>query len=130
MGKNLDDIRPLLKKYGFGATFFPCNFDAKWRKKYANTLMDKDDLKALQDMGFEIGNHTDNHRGMTKLDKALAMDVISQDEDDSKLSVFQKKLDNFEEIRSKVNALEILEEELEKTVITQSNNLPYKYINH
>lgn len=34
-----------------------------------------------------------------KLDKALAMDVISQDEYDSKLSVLQKKLDSFEEIR-------------------------------
>ena len=63
-------VAPLLKKYGFGATFFPCNFDAKWRKKYANTLMDKDDLKALQDMGFEIGNHTDNHKVMTGLEKA------------------------------------------------------------
>ena len=70
-------VAPLLKKYGFGATFFPCNFDAKWRKKYANTLMDKDDLKALQDMGFEIGNHTDNHRGMTKLDKQECLKEIT-----------------------------------------------------
>ena len=60
-------VAPLLKKYGFGATFFPCNFDAKWRKKHADTLMDKSDLKKLQDMGFEIGNHTDNHQVMTEL---------------------------------------------------------------
>lgn len=34
-----------------------------------------------------------------KLDKALSMDVISQDEYNAKLSSAQKKLDNFEEIR-------------------------------
>ena len=41
----------------------------------------------------------DFNKEKAKLDKALAMDVISQDEYNSKLSVFQKKLDNFEEIR-------------------------------
>jgi peptidoglycan/xylan/chitin deacetylase (PgdA/CDA1 family) len=61
-------VAPLLKKYGFGATFFPCNFDAEWRRKHLDTLMDKRDLKSLQDMGFEIGNHTDNHKVMTELD--------------------------------------------------------------
>ena len=35
----------------------------------------------------------------TKLDKALAMDIISQEEYDAKLSVAQKKVDNFEAIR-------------------------------
>ena len=34
-----------------------------------------------------------------KLDKALAMDIISQDEYDAKLAVAQKKMDNFEAIR-------------------------------
>lgn len=34
-----------------------------------------------------------------KLDKALAMDVISQDEYDTKLAVAKKKYDNFEQIR-------------------------------
>ena len=35
----------------------------------------------------------------TKLDRALAMDVISQDEYNFKISVARKKVDNFEEIR-------------------------------
>lgn len=35
----------------------------------------------------------------TKLDKALAMDVISQDDYDIKLAIAKKKVDNFEEIR-------------------------------
>lgn len=35
----------------------------------------------------------------SKLDKALAMDIISQDEYDVKLAVAKKKYDNFEQIR-------------------------------
>ena len=35
----------------------------------------------------------------TKLDRALAMDVITQDEYNFKLSIAKKKVDNFEEIR-------------------------------
>ena len=34
-----------------------------------------------------------------KLDKALAMDVLSQDEYDVKLAIAKKKVDNFDEIR-------------------------------
>ena len=34
-----------------------------------------------------------------KLDKAVAMDIITQDEYDAKLSLARKKMDNFEEIR-------------------------------
>ena len=34
-----------------------------------------------------------------KLDKALAMDVISQDDYEVKLAIAKKKFDNFEEIR-------------------------------
>ena len=35
----------------------------------------------------------------TKLDRALAMDVITQDEYNFKLSIAKKKVDNFDEIR-------------------------------
>ena len=77
-------VAPLLKKYGFGATFFPCNFDADWRKKHADTLMSKSDLKSLQDMGFEVGNHTDNHRVMTEL---------SMDECEKEISSFASYLE-------------------------------------
>lgn len=38
-------------------------------------------------------------REKDKLDKALAMDVISQEEHDVKIAIAQKKLDNFEAIR-------------------------------
>ena len=58
---HLTFVAPLLKKYGFGATFFPCNFDSEWRKKHADTLMTASELLQLEKMGFEIGNHTDTH---------------------------------------------------------------------
>ena len=38
-------------------------------------------------------------REKEKLDKALAMDVISQEEYSDKLSIYRKKLDNFEQIK-------------------------------
>lgn len=48
----------------------------------------------------------------TKLDRALAMDVISQDEYNYKISVAKKKVDNFEEIRR-------IEQQCEMGIITQ-----------
>lgn len=51
-------IAPLLKHYGFGGTFFVTEFpDFKDKKKY----MSWKQIKALNDMGFEIGNHTAHH---------------------------------------------------------------------
>ena len=47
----------------------------------------------------------------TKLDRALAMDVISQDEYNYKISVARKKVDNFEEIRR-------IEQQCEMGIIT------------
>ncbi len=46
------------------------------------------------------------------LDKALGMDVISQDEYNAKLSIAQKKLDNFEQIRK-------VEQQYEMKIITK-----------
>jgi len=54
---------PLLKKYGFGATFF---ITEGWRgKNYLNWQ----DVKKMHDAGFEIGNHTKSHPDVTKLSK-------------------------------------------------------------
>ena len=47
-----------------------------------------------------------------KLDKALAMDVISQEDYDAKVAVAQKKFDNFEAIRK-------VEQQLEMNLITK-----------
>lgn len=48
----------------------------------------------------------------TKLDRALAMDVISQDEYNFKISIAKKKVDNFEEIRR-------VEQQFEMGIITK-----------
>ena len=50
-------VAPLLKKYGFGATFFVTH---RWMEDTVN-FMHWQDIKALHDMGFEIGNHSWSH---------------------------------------------------------------------
>jgi peptidoglycan/xylan/chitin deacetylase (PgdA/CDA1 family) len=55
--------RPLLKKYKFGATFFVTEgFDFPTNKK---DYMTWDEIKKLHDDGFEIGNHTRDHKGVS-----------------------------------------------------------------
>jgi len=67
--------RPLLKRYGFGATFFITEgFSfAKNKKDY----MTWKEIRGLHDDGFEIGNHTRDHMGVSdasvaKLDEQLS----------------------------------------------------------
>lgn len=59
-------VAPLLKKYGFNATFFVCEmpFKSPGDSVY---YMKWQQIKALHEMGFEIGNHTGHHKNMTKL---------------------------------------------------------------
>ena len=55
--------RPILKKYGFGATFFITEgFTFRSNKK---DYMTWEEIRALHADGFEIGNHTRDHRGVT-----------------------------------------------------------------
>ena len=52
---------PLLKKLGFGASFFICDFDSfKTRKDWYMTW---EQIKSLADDGFDVGNHTMGHGG-------------------------------------------------------------------
>ncbi|HQX51595.1 MAG TPA: polysaccharide deacetylase family protein [Planctomycetaceae bacterium] len=56
--------RPLLKEYGFGATFFVTEgFDFKDNKK---DYMTWEEIRELHQDGFEIGNHTRDHLGITE----------------------------------------------------------------
>ena len=52
-------VAPLLKKYGFNATFFICEFPPNFSDttKYMNWRQ----IKELDKMGFEIANHTKTH---------------------------------------------------------------------
>jgi peptidoglycan/xylan/chitin deacetylase (PgdA/CDA1 family) len=57
-------VAPLLKKHGFGATFFITEgFEFLVDKKHYMTW---EQIKALHADGFEIGNHTRKHAGVTK----------------------------------------------------------------
>ncbi|MGF2411093.1 sialate O-acetylesterase [Ferruginibacter sp.] len=61
-------VAPLLKKYGFDATFMVCEMP---RKQPADSVyyMNWQQIAALHKQGFEIGNHTGHHKNMTKLSR-------------------------------------------------------------
>ncbi len=57
-------VRPLLKKYGFGATFFITEgFTFRTKKEDYLTW---EQIAELHRDGFEIGNHTRDHMGLSK----------------------------------------------------------------
>ena len=59
-------VRPLLKKYGFGATFFITEgFTFRTNKEDYLTW---EQIAELHRDGFEIGNHTRDHMGVSKSD--------------------------------------------------------------
>lgn len=61
-------VRPLLKQYGFGATFFITEgFTFRTNKEEYLTWQQ---IAELHRDGFEIGNHTRDHKGASKADLA------------------------------------------------------------
>jgi peptidoglycan/xylan/chitin deacetylase (PgdA/CDA1 family) len=72
-------VRPILKRYGFGATFFVTEgFDFPTNK---TDYMTWDEIAELHRDGFEIGNHTGNHASLTKknvADLAVQLEVINK----------------------------------------------------
>jgi peptidoglycan/xylan/chitin deacetylase (PgdA/CDA1 family) len=75
-------VAPLLKKYGFGATFYICEYPPDFNDtvKYMSWY----DIKQLSDMGFEIGNHTWHH---TRIDR------LSNDSLKSEMLYIERKCD-------------------------------------
>ena len=68
-------VAPLLKKYGFGATFFICEFPPDFatdKTKY----MTWEQIRSLHDLGFEVANHTRTHTHVDKMRKAQLMEEI------------------------------------------------------
>jgi len=57
-------VAPLLKKLGFGATFFVCEFPPNFADK--TLYMTWEQMASLHQMGFEVGNHTILHRSVTR----------------------------------------------------------------
>ena len=72
-------VAPLLKAYGFGATFFVCEFPPNFKdsSKYMNWRQ----IKALDAMGFEVANHTRTHSGVSRLTKEQFLGELKYIED-------------------------------------------------
>ncbi len=59
---------PVLREFGFGATFFITCFSGEWRAQHAQTLLTDAQIKSMSDFGFEFGNHTLTHAFLPNLD--------------------------------------------------------------
>jgi len=75
-------VAPILKEYGFGATFFICEFPARTGDKPCPGFEDKEaymtweQIRELHLSGFEIGNHTLNHSHVNRITpEALAKEI-------------------------------------------------------
>ncbi len=60
-------VAPLLKEFGFGATFYVCEFPPNYLD--SSLYMNWRQIKALDKMGFEVANHTRTHANLTKLSR-------------------------------------------------------------
>ncbi|HEY3391578.1 MAG TPA: polysaccharide deacetylase family protein, partial [Lacipirellulaceae bacterium] len=68
------NVRPILKRYGFGATFFITEgFDFSTNK---TDYMTWQEIAQLAREGFEIGNHTRDHMGVNKENVAQLAEQI------------------------------------------------------
>lgn len=76
-------VAPMLKEYGFDATFFVCEFPPN--SKDSTLYMNWRQIQALDKMGFEIGNHTHSHANVSKL---------TQEEFNSQLAFIEDKSDS------------------------------------
>ena len=62
-------VAPLLKRYGFGATFYVTEFvQPPFSDK--TLYMTWEQIRTLNQMGFEIGNHTGKHTHVNRMDRA------------------------------------------------------------
>jgi peptidoglycan-N-acetylglucosamine deacetylase len=61
------NVAPLLKQYGFGATFFVCEFPPNFSD--TSKYMTWKQMQQLGKMGFEVANHTHTHAHVDRLSK-------------------------------------------------------------
>jgi peptidoglycan/xylan/chitin deacetylase (PgdA/CDA1 family) len=79
-------VAPLLAEYGFGATFFITEFEGAGDDRFAtdkHQYLTWDQIRQLDRMGFEIGNHTATHCVLTE--------EISTDEIDAELLLIEQR---------------------------------------
>lgn len=68
-------VAPLPKKYGFGGTFFVCEFPPDFEDK--TKYMTWEQIQQLDKSGFEVANHTRNHTHVTKMGKAAFVEELA-----------------------------------------------------
>ncbi|MEZ4703524.1 MAG: polysaccharide deacetylase family protein, partial [Rhodothermales bacterium] len=73
-------VAPLLKQYGFGATFYIAEFE-KPPFSDKTLYMTWEQIRMLNQMGFEIGNHTGSHRHVPDMSPAEFANELSYIED-------------------------------------------------
>jgi len=68
-------VAPMLKEFGFDATFYVCEFPPNFKdsSKYMNWRQ----IRELDRMGFEVANHTQTHPNVTRLSDSLLNDELS-----------------------------------------------------
>src|SRR5690606_13597511 len=59
---------PLLRKFGFKATFFVCEFQPNFSD--SSLYMNWRQIQTLDKMGFEVANHTQTHANVSKLSQS------------------------------------------------------------
>ncbi len=65
-------VAPILHSFGFGGSFYICDFDSfRTRKDWYLTWRQ---MKAMADAGLEIGNHTTGHAGGCRIGAYLSME--------------------------------------------------------
>ena len=58
-------VAPLLREYGFTATFYISEYPGSFEDK--TQYMTWEQIKELQDMGFEVANHSLTHKIVTEI---------------------------------------------------------------
>ncbi|MEP0712168.1 polysaccharide deacetylase family protein [Algoriphagus sp.] len=61
-------VAPMLKEYGFGGTFFVCEFQPNYAD--STLYMNWRQIQELDKMGLEVANHTHTHANVSKLSQA------------------------------------------------------------
>ncbi len=65
-------VAPILKSFGFGGSFYICDFDSfRTRKDWYMTWRQ---MKTMADQGFDIGNHTTGHAGGCRIGGYLTLE--------------------------------------------------------
>lgn len=88
------NVAPILKKYGFGATFFVTEFIVppfSDKTKY----MSWEQIGELGKMGFEIGNHTYHHTHVNKMDSLKFVNELNYIEEQTKQVGVKGKMVSF-----------------------------------